>query len=270
MKVTFIGGGNMATALIAGLVKRGGAAGDIRVVEVIAEAREKLAREFGVAAAGSPAEVVPGSEVIVLAVKPQQLAEVCRAVAPHAGNALIVSIAAGIRLEDIARWFGGPRRMVRCMPNTPALIGMGVTAAFASPDTTDADRSAAAAILEAVGRLVWVEREMLLDPVTAVSGSGPAYVFYFLEAMMRAADEMGLGPEVGRALAIETFRGAAELAARAGEPPEVLRGRVTSKGGTTAAAIASFDADHVKDAIVRGLLAANRRAGELASEFGKL
>lgn len=270
MKVTFIGGGNMATALVAGLVKRGVAASDVRVVEVLDEARVRLERDFGVRAFATPAEALSGSEVVVLAVKPQQLAEVCRLAAPHAGNALILSIAAGIRLEDIGRWFGGARRMVRCMPNTPALIGLGVTAAYASDHATAADREAATTVLEAVGKLVWVDREALLDPVTAVSGSGPAYVFYFLEAMMRAADEMGLDPQVGRTLAIETFRGAAELAARADEPPEVLRGRVTSKGGTTAAAIASFDADHVKEAIVRGLLAADRRAGELAAEFGKL
>jgi pyrroline-5-carboxylate reductase len=168
------------------------------------------------------------------------------------------------------RWFGGgERKLVRCMPNTPALIGMGITAAHASPSVGADDRALVDRILGAVGKVVWVDREALLDPVTAVSGSGPAYVFYFLEAMQEAANAMGLPPAVGRDLAIETFRGAAELAARSSEPPETLRARVTSRGGTTAAAIASLDQDTVKAAIVRALAAANTRAGELADEFGK-
>lgn len=269
MKVSFIGGGNMATALITGMLERGLRAEDIRVAEVVPAARDRLAAELGVRCSGDLGEALPGAEVVVLAVKPQQLAEVCRAAAPYIGDALVLSIAAGIRLDDIGRWLGGHPRMVRCMPNTPALIGLGVTAAFASPAGTATDLEAASRILGAVGKLVWVDKEALLDPVTAISGSGPAYVFYFIEAMQEAADQLGLPADVARTLVMETFRGATELALRASEPPATLRARVTSKGGTTAAALASMDSDQVKTAIGRAIHAANRRAGELADELGK-
>ena len=269
MTITFVGGGNMATALIGGLAKQGIPANTIRVVEVIAEQRTRLQNELSVVAFATVAEALPGSDVVVLAVKPQQLREVVTAMAPHIGEAVVLSIAAGTRLVDIGRWLGRPRKLVRCMPNTPALIGLGVTAIFAPADVTKVERDAVERILRAAGTVVWVDREALLDPVTAVSGSGPAYVFYFLEAMQQAANEMGLAPETGRILALETFRGAAELALRSSDPPELLRARVTSKGGTTAAAIASMDQDGLKTAIVRALSAANARARELADDAGK-
>ena len=207
--------------------------------------------------------------MVVLAVKPQQMREAARAVAPHLKDELVLSIAAGIRLVDLGRWLGGYTRLARCMPNTPALIGLGVTGLYARPEVAPAQRAHAQAVLEAVGEVIWVDDEALLDPVTAVSGSGPAYVFYLIEALERAAREVGLDAAAARRLALGTFRGAAELAARSSEPPATLRERVTSKGGTTERALASMRADKVDEAIVRAVRAANERAKALGDELGK-
>jgi len=193
----------------------------------------------------------------------------CAAVRPHLRGTPVLSIAAGVRTEALARWLGDDVRLLRCMPNTPALIGMGVAALYAAPGVTAAERGRAQTVLEAVGRTVWVEDEALLDPVTAVSGSGPAYVFYFIEAMEEAARSLGLAPEVARTLVVETVRGAAELAARSDEPAATLRERVTSKGGTTEAALASMNRDGVKDALVRAVQAASARGRELGNELGR-
>jgi pyrroline-5-carboxylate reductase len=195
--------------------------------------------------------------------------EVARELAPHLRGELVLSIAAGIRLADIGRWLGGHARLARCMPNTPALIGAGVTGLYARPEAGPEGRQNAQAILEAVGEVIWVEEEALLDPVTAVSGSGPAYVFYFIEALERAARELGLDAPGARRLAIGTFRGAAELAARSSDSPGTLRERVTSKGGTTERALATMQADRLADAIVRAVRAANERAHDLGDELGK-
>jgi pyrroline-5-carboxylate reductase len=181
----------------------------------------------------------------------------------------VLSIAAGIRLADLGRWLGGYARLARCMPNTPALIGLGVTGLYARPEVAPAQRAHAQAVLEAVGEVIWVDDEALLDPVTAVSGSGPAYVFYLIEALERAAREVGLDAAAARRLALGTFRGAAELAARSSEPPAILRERVTSKGGTTERALASMGADKLDEAIVRAVRAANERAKALGDELGK-
>jgi len=269
MNITFIGGGNMASALIVGLIARGQPAGTIKVVEILHEARARLAEQFGIACSASAAEAAPFGDMVVLAVKPQQMAEVAREVAPHLGDELVLSIAAGIRLADLRRWLGGKGRLVRCMPNTPALIGQGVTAAYADPRVSAQGRTAAAHLLESAGKVVWVDDEALLDPVTALSGSGPAYIFYFIEAMEQAGVEMGLPQATARELAIETAVGAAALAARSTESPATLRGRVTSKGGTTERALESMRADGVAEAIARAIHAANARARELGSEFGK-
>jgi pyrroline-5-carboxylate reductase len=269
VRVTFIGGGNMATALIGGLVARGVAASDLKVVEVLHEARARHTEKFGIVCFETPAEAVPHGEAVVLAIKPQQMREVCHALAPHLADELVLSIAAGVRMDDIGRWLGGKSRLARCMPNTPALIGAGITAVCAKPAVDASQRELVSTVLAAAGKVVWVDDEELLDPVTALSGSGPAYVFYFLEAMQRAASEMGLPPETGNTLAIETMRGAAELAARSSEPAAVLRERVTSKGGTTEQALASMNADGVRDAIVRAIHAANRRARDLGDELGR-
>lgn len=269
MSITFIGGGNMATALIGGLVARGADAATISVVEPLHEARARLVEQFGIACFESAAEAAPLGDIAVLAVKPQQMREACHALRPHLGDRAVLSIAAGIRLADIARWLGGATRLVRCMPNTPALIGAGISGVYARPEVDAAGRAGIQRILEAAGKVVWVDDESLLDPVTALSASGPAYVFYFLEALQQAAAEMGLPPDVGAVLAVEMVRGSAELAARSSEPAATLRERVTSKGGTTERALASMEADHVKAAIVRALHAANRRAHELGDELGR-
>jgi pyrroline-5-carboxylate reductase len=269
MDLTFIGGGNMATALAGGLVAKGFAARGMKIVEVLPDARKRLADSLGVAAFEAPAPAAPFGDVVVLAVKPQQMREAARAVAPHLKDELVLSIAAGIRLADLGRWLGGYPRLARCMPNTPALIGLGVTGLYARPEVAPAQRDHAQAILEAVGEVIWVDDEAMLDPVTAVSASGPAYVFYLIEALERAAREVGFDAAQARRLAIGTFRGAAELAARSPDSPGTLRERVTSKGGTTERALAALRADKVDDAMLRAVQAANERARELGDEFGQ-
>jgi pyrroline-5-carboxylate reductase len=207
--------------------------------------------------------------VIVLAVKPQNMREAAGRLAAFAGDALFITIAAGIRIADLARWLGGYGAIVRTMPNTPALIGQGITGMVAMAGVSQAQKDAADSILRAVGKTVWLDSEDAIDPVTAVSGSGPAYVFFFLEAMQQAALEMGLTAGQGRELAIATFTGAAQLAAQSDEPVEVLRQRVTSKGGTTYAAITSMEQAGVKQAIVDAMKAAAARGRELGAELGK-
>jgi len=269
MKIAFIGGGNMASALIAGLA----AHASIHVVDPDPEARARLASRHGVgtaAAIDAAPEALEAAEVVVLAVKPQQMREVAAALRPHLGRRpLLLSIAAGIRIGALARWLGGYGAIVRAMPNTPALIGMGITGMVAGAGVDAASRAAADAVMRAVGPTVWLDDEALIDPVTAVSGSGPAYVFYFLEAMQQAAREMGLDAQQGRQLALATFTGAAQLAAQSDEPVEVLRQRVTSKGGTTHAAIKSMEAAGVKEAIVAAMKAAAERGRALGDELGQ-
>lgn len=270
MKIAFIGGGNMATALIAGLAGQLTGAGSLHVVDPNLDALARLAGQYGVSTAASIDVQVGAADVVVLAVKPQQMREVALALQPLLGaQPLVLSIAAGIRIADLSRWLGGYTRIVRAMPNTPALIAMGITGMVAGLDVDEAQRSAADQVMRAVGQTVWLKDESLIDPVTAVSGSGPAYVFYFLEAMQQAALEMGLDAEQGRQLALATFTGAAQLAAQSGDPVEVLRQRVTSKGGTTHAAIASMEAAGVKEAIVAAMKAAAERGRELGDELGK-
>lgn len=263
----FLGGGNMASALIGGLVARGVPASSIRVVDLSEDARQRLAQS-GVHALAAPDAAFGASDVIVLAVKPQQFREALASLAPLLADNLIISVAAGIRLQDMSRWTGRTR-LVRAMPNTPALAGMGMTGLAAAPELSETDRDVATAVAEAVGKCVWVDNDDQIDAVTAVSGSGPAYVFYFVEAMERAATEMGLSAEQGRKLAVETFRGAAALAAESSEPVSVLRERVTSKGGTTYAALTAMDAGGIKDAFVKAMHAAAARGSEMGAEFGK-
>ncbi|GGI55434.1 pyrroline-5-carboxylate reductase [Oxalicibacterium solurbis] len=269
LKICFIGGGNMAAALIGGLAGKMTAGANIHVVDLNADALQKLQQQFGVCTATAIDDVVVQSDVIVLAVKPQQMKDVVAQLKPHVRAQLVLSIAAGIRAADLSRWLGGHDAIVRTMPNTPALIGKGVTGMAATAGVSAAQRDAADAILRAVGETVWLDDETLIDPVTAVSGSGPAYVFYFLEAMQQAAREMGLTAEQGNALAISTFVGAAQLAAQSDDPVSVLRERVTSKGGTTYAALTSMEQSGVKDAIVKAMKAAAARGRELGEEFGR-
>lgn len=268
MKMTFIGGGNMAAALIGGLIGRGHAPEGIRVVELQAEARTRLAAQFGVACVDSVAAAAPLGEVVVLAVKPQQMRAAAQALQPRLARELVITIAAGVRLVDLSRWLGGYATLVRCMPNTPALVGAGITGLYANAAVNAEQRALAESILGAVGATLWVAEESLLDPVTAISGSGPAYVLYFIEALQQAAQEMGFSATDARKLAVETFVGTARLAAQSAESAAVLRERVTSKGGTTERALASMDADQVKALIVRALYAANQRAHELGEQLG--
>jgi pyrroline-5-carboxylate reductase len=269
MKITFIGGGNMAVALIGGMKKQGFSAAAMQVVEPAAPARERLTEAFGVRCAPAIDAAALNCEVLILAVKPQQMRE---AVAPLSGklrDQLVISIAAGLRLPDLSRWLGGYRRLVRTMPNTPALIGAGITALCADPRVPAEGRETAEKILDAVGRTLWIEDEAQMDAVTAVSGSGPAYVFYFIEALEAAARELGFPADAARLLAVETFTGAARLAENSKDPVGLLRERVTSKGGTTEAALNSFNADQINEAIRRGVHAAAARGRELGELLGK-
>ena len=264
--IAIIGGGNMASALVGGLLKAGRAPASIHVVEPFAGQRDKLAQQFGVAVHAAAGAVLEACAMVVWAVKPQLFAEAARPCAPFVGGALQLSVMAGVRSEAIAR-ASGSERVARAMPNTPALIGQGIAGLYARDAVGPAERMAVEQVLVPTGRLLWVAREDDLDAVTALSGSGPAYVFYFVEAMMQAATDMGLSEAQGRALALATFAGATALAQASDEPPAVLRERVTSKGGTTHAAISSLEADGVKAAFVQAIRAAQQRARELGEQF---
>ena len=269
MKIGFIGGGNMATALIGGLAGKLTEGKNIHVIDLNPESLEKLTQRFGVTTALQPDDTLAHCDVIVLAVKPQQMRDVVASIKPFIATQLVLTIAAGIRSVDLSRWLGGHQAVVRAMPNTPALIGKGITGVVAMAGVSAEQRAAADAILRAVGATLWLDNESLIDPVTAVSGSGPAYVFYFMEAMQKAAAELGLTPEQGVALAKATFEGSVELAIRSPEPLSVLRERVTSKGGTTYAALTSMENDGVGQHIITAVKAAAARGKELGEEFGK-
>jgi pyrroline-5-carboxylate reductase len=273
MKITFIGGGNMATALIGGMKKQGFSAAGMQVVEPFDAAREKLTENFGIRCAPAIDAAALNCEVIVLAVKPQQMKEALapmrNEMAGKLNGQLVISIAAGLCLADIGRWLGGHDKLVRAMPNTPALIGAGITGLFAGVAVDREGRDTAEKILRAVGRTLWVDDEALMDVVTAVSGSGPAYVFYFIEALQNAGVGLGLPAETARLLAIETFLGASRLAETSEESVGVLRERVTSKGGTTAAALDAFATAGLAAAIAKGVDAATARGRELCDQLGK-
>jgi len=266
-RIAFIGGGNMASAIIGGLLRQGFAPGQIDVVEPWAEARERLQKDYGVVAQAEAGAFLAAADMVVWAVKPQLFQAAAAPCAAHIAGALQLSVMAGIRSDAIARATGS-QRVVRSMPNTPALIGQGIAGLYARDAVSAAEKATAEALLAPTGRTLWVAREEDLDAVTALSGSGPAYVFYFVEAMMQAAQEMGLSAEQGQQLALATFAGATSLAQASSEPPAVLRERVTSKGGTTYAALTSLEASGVKAAFVKALKAAQQRAKELGDEFG--
>jgi pyrroline-5-carboxylate reductase len=269
MKIGFLGGGNMAGALIGGLIAKGARAQDIAVVDVSPAARERLGAKHGVRVTTAPDAAMQGSDTLVLAVKPQDMKSALSAFAGSIERKLIISIAAGITLDALSRWLGGHKRLVRCMPNTPALIGAGVTALYALPEVSHDERGRAEKIMRAAGEVVWVPEERLLDPVTAVSGSGPAYVFWFMEQLAASGEKLGLSKETSRTLALHTVLGAAKLAAASDEPVETLRKNVTSKGGTTEAALKVFDEEKLAERFLRALEAASRRGAELGSELGK-
>ncbi len=266
-QIAFIGGGNMASAIIGGLLKRGMSAAQIQVVEPFAEQRARLTGQFGVAVSEAPEASLARASMVVWAVKPQTFREAAGQAQAYVRGALQLSVAAGIRSDSIARWLG-TERVVRAMPNTPALVGLGLTGLFARPAATAADRQAVEQVIRTTGEYLWLQEEAQLDAVTALSGSGPAYVFYFLEAMIKAGMDMGLSREQAHKLAVGTFVGASALAQASDEAPEVLRARVTSRGGTTYAALTSMEQDGVQQHFMRALQAARSRAGELGDEFG--
>ena len=266
--IAFIGGGNMASAIIGGLLRRGMNASQIQVVEPLAAQRDTLALQFaGIQLLDAPAASLALAAMVVWAVKPQTFHGAAGAAACYTGNALHLSVAAGIRSKAIARWLG-TERVVRCMPNTPALIGKGITGLFARPGVSSADRLATERVVATTGESLWLTDEAQLDAVTALSGSGPAYVFYFLEAMTKAGTQMGLPPADAYRLAVATFSGAAALAADSGDAPEVLRARVTSPGGTTFAAIAAMQQADIGPQFIRAMHAARQRASDMGDEFG--
>lgn len=267
--ITFIGGGNMASAIIGGLVRQGHPTSALQVVEPWDEQRARLAQQFpGMSILPAASAELKPSDLVVWAVKPQAFKDAALASQPFLGDALHLSVAAGITSESMAGWLQ-TQRIVRAMPNTPALVGLGMTGLMARAAVSDADRALVERVVRTTGELVWVNVESDLDAVTALSGSGPAYVFYFLEAMRDAGARMGLAPEVAQQLAIGTFIGAATLAQRSSEPLQTLRERVTSKGGTTYAAITSMEVSGVKAKFEDALQAAQARAAELGKEFGK-
>ncbi len=266
--IAFIGGGNMATAIIGGLLRQGRNPASILVIDPMAEQRTRLTQTLGVQTAEGPSPALTQAATVVWAVKPQQFKDAAHTYAKLIGHALHYSVMAGLRTEDMANLLGTPR-IVRAMPNTPALVGQGMTGLFARGEVSAAEREAIQRMVEPTGQAMWVQQEADLDAVTALSGSGPAYVFYFIEAMMQAAQDMGLSAEQGRQLALATFGGATTLAAQSADAPSVLRERVTSKGGTTYAALSSMEAAGVKAAFIAAMRAAQKRAGELGDEFGR-
>ena len=265
--IAFVGGGNMASAIINGMIEQGYPRERISVVEPLAEARDKLKSHFGLIAQQAPGQFLEACDIVVWAVKPQTFKDAARQTRFYTRAALHLSVAAGIPSDSIARWLAS-ERVVRAMPNTPALIGKGITALFARPGVTEDDQHMVGQIMRTTGEFLWVDAEDKLDAVTALSGSGPAYVYYFMEAMTAAGAEMGLTRDQAYQLTVATFIGAAELAKSSNEPPEILRQRVTSKGGTTHAAITAMDESEIKPRFMRALHAARLRAQELGREFG--
>jgi pyrroline-5-carboxylate reductase len=268
MKISFIGGGNMARALIGGLLAKGQAPKDITVIEPDAEKRAQLQTDFGVTTSDQlPAAAV--ADIIVLAVKPQQLRDVAIFLGSLLDRQLVVSIAAGVRCADLIRWLGNYGAVVRVMPNTPAQVQAGVSALYAAEGVSAEQQKLADTVMNAVGTTLWVENEAQMDAVTAMSGSGPAYVFYFLEAMQQAGSTMGLAPGQARELALQTFLGAAKLAAGSEHDFATLRTQVTSKGGTTERALNHMENAGIKAAIVQAIQAAAERSLELGDLLGK-
>ncbi|MBP8035171.1 MAG: pyrroline-5-carboxylate reductase [Pseudomonadota bacterium] len=271
--VAFIGGGNMANALVSGMLAQGCPPEQVHVVEVV-DTLQAQWRSRSVSVSGAPDQLLGQRQVWIFAVKPQQMREVVMQCRPWLKpDTLVISIAAGISIESLGKWLGNETvpfaNIVRCMPNTPALVGAGVTGMSAPTTTNAADRDKATALLSTVGEVVWVDGDRAIDAVTALSGSGPAYVFLFLESLIKGGLALGLSESQARDLALSTLAGATKLAQQSTEAPSVLRERVTSKGGTTAAALDVFAQQGFGQAVVQAMAAADRRAAELSIEFGK-
>ncbi|WP_374013467.1 pyrroline-5-carboxylate reductase [Pseudoxanthomonas koreensis] len=265
--IAFLGGGNMARSLIGGLAARGADTTAIRVAEPVEPLRQALATDFGVQVFAEASSAVQGTALWVLAVKPQVMRQLCQSLAPQAQatRPLVVSIAAGIPVARLQAWLGGGLPVVRCMPNTPALLGAGVTGLFADAQVDAAQRARADAVLASAGPTVWIEREALMDAVTAVSGSGPAYVFLLAEALQAAAEAEGLPADAARTLVVQTLLGAGRMLAEGDTPAAELRRRVTSPGGTTQAALEAFHDGGFEALVARAVHAARVRGAELAA-----
>jgi pyrroline-5-carboxylate reductase len=268
MRIAFLGGGNMANALVGGLVAKRFPAGAISVIELSAAAREKIARH-GVHVSAGPDAQTGKADTLVIAVKPQDLRAALAGLAADVKQKLVVSIAAGVRIAALSRWLGGHPRIVRCMPNTPALVAAGITGLYALPEVGAEDRKTAQDILRAVGETVWLRDERLLDQVTAVSASGPAYVFWLIEQLAAFAEQSGIPREDALRLARHCVFGSAKLALESPASPAELRRNVTSKGGTTEAALNVFEHEKLAERFARALEAATRRGGELGDSLGK-
>jgi len=266
LNITFIGGGNMASAMLSGLKNNGFAMQHICVVEPSAEKREQLAAQFNVQVTHE--SNVNQSNIIILAIKPQQLKDVCANLSTGLSHQLIISIAAGIRTKDISRWLNGYGQIVRVMPNTPAQIQAGVSALYARDEVTESQRNTANMLISAVGKTLWLDDENQMDAVTAISGSGPAYVFYLIEALTEAAVKLGLSEENGRLLALETFSGASQLAGQSNLPVNTLRAQVTSKGGTTEQGVLVLESANIKEIIYQTAKAAAEKSVILGDALG--
>jgi pyrroline-5-carboxylate reductase len=268
LKIAFLGGGNMANALVGGLIARGFERASISVMEVSPAARERMAAH-GVRVSTAPDAALGEADTLVIAVKPQDLRAALASLASRVQEKLVVSIAAGVRLDALSRWLGGHRRIVRCMPNTPALVGAGITGLYAPPEVGDDDRAKAETILRAVGEVAWLSEERLIDPVTAVSASGPAYVFWLIEQLAAFAEASGIPREDALRLAKHCVFGAGKLALQSEAPPAELRRGVTSKGGTTEAALNVFAEEKLAERFARALDAATRRGAQLGDILGQ-
>lgn len=268
MHISFIGGGNMATAIISGLKKNGFDTSLITVIDPDSEKCAALASAYDVQLNDSYVDK-GNNDIIVLAVKPQQLREVCSLLKPALSKQLVISIAAGVRIADMARWLGGYAAIVRVMPNTPAQIQVGVSALYAGDAVDHSQREQAANIMAAVGKVLWLDSESQMDAVTAISGSGPAYVFYLIEALQEAGVALGLKPEAANMLALETFAGASQLAVQSHEAIPTLRAQVTSKGGTTEQGILALEAAKIKQTMLTAAQAAAAKSVTLGDLLGK-
>lgn len=257
----------MASAIIGGLMSHGHDPSRICVVEINAQQQQRIVEEFGITVTASIAEGIRNSEVVILAVKPQQLHAAISGAAQLFQGKLVISIAAGIRADDLSQWMDQHEFIIRAMPNTPALVGKGITGLYALPRVDVQQKERATAILEGVGAVVWVDEEAQLDAVTALSGCGPAYVFYFLEAMQQAGVELGLTADVAKQLAMQTFLGASCLAVQNDDAFSVLRARVTSKGGVTEQALLSMEQSDIRGAFIRAMHIANDRSREMGEIF---
>jgi pyrroline-5-carboxylate reductase len=269
--ITFIGCGNMSRSLIGGLIANGVKTERLLATDPDAEQRQSMAKQFGITTLANNEEAIKEADVIVLAVKPQVMHQVVSGLANavKGSSMMLISIAAGVRLNSLAEWLGDPAAVIRVMPNTPALIQAGAAALFANEHTTESQKNTAEAMMRSVGTAIWLESEDLMDTVTALSGSGPAYFFYFMEAMEKAATEMGLSNEHARLLTIETALGAAKMALLSASDPADLRQQVTSPGGTTEQALNTFQQGKLEELVLKAMNAAKQRSIELSQMLGE-